>query len=238
MLFPIKVLFTDFSIKPNGVLHVGAHEAEELDDYVKFNWGHVIWVEAQPDLAKKLRTRLNPKYHTVIQEVAWSRSGEKLIFNIASNGQSSSLFEFGTHSTSYPEIEFIQSYEVETKRLDEILPSSASFDFVNLDVQGAELEVLRGLGQSLNRVNWVYTELNRKEVYQGCAKVKEIDDFLRAQGFRRVATRWVFGKGWGDGFYVRNSIHISLLKVLIRHLMWITLETPKYFYRVVKTLRQ
>ena len=92
MLFPIKVLFTDFSIKPNGVLHVGAHEAEELDDYVKFNWGHVIWVEAQPDLAKKLRTRLNPKYHTVIQEVAWSRSGEKLIFNIASNGQSSSLF--------------------------------------------------------------------------------------------------------------------------------------------------
>lgn len=86
--------------KPKGVLHVGAHRAEESQEYIENGWRHVIWIEAQPELAENLRKNLNNKFNTVIEAVAWSQSGEKLIFNVANNGQSSSLYEFGSHSES------------------------------------------------------------------------------------------------------------------------------------------
>jgi hypothetical protein len=37
--------------------------------------------------------------------------------------------------------------------------------------------------------------------------VEELDVLLRAQGFKRVATRWVLGRGWGDALYLRSSAH-------------------------------
>ena len=236
MLFPVKLLDRHMPSKPKGVLHVGAHQAEESQEYIENGWGHVIWIEAQPELAENLRKNLNNKFNTVIEAVAWSQSGEKLIFNVANNGQSSSLYEFGSHSESYPEITFETTIEVTTRRLDEILDTPIGFNFINLDIQGAELEALKGLSGILSEVKYVYTEVNKHEVYRDCATFSEIDAFLMDQGFKKISVRWVPGKGWGDSFYARKGVKVKSVGMHLRNIPWNMNAIARYL--VKKTLRR
>ncbi|MEY2672629.1 MAG: hypothetical protein RLZZ508_506, partial [Actinomycetota bacterium] len=56
MLISVKILKSLFEVNPKNILHVGAHNAEELGDYKKAGWGSNkrIWIEAQHELAKQL----------------------------------------------------------------------------------------------------------------------------------------------------------------------------------------
>ena len=205
MLFDVNDLVRNWNIRPKGVLHVGAHKAEEWPKYQANSWTPIIWVEGQAELVASLVELLPEKNNEIIEAYVWSESEVEKTFNIATNGQSSSLLEFGSHSIDYPEIQFEKILTIRTKRLDEVLSGKASFDFVNIDLQGVELEALIGLGQYMDQVKWIYTEVNRKEVYVDCTNVNELDHYLKAFGFSRVATRWCLGKGWGDALYVRKS---------------------------------
>lgn len=215
MLFPVETLANVWQVKPTGVLHVGAHEAEELNEYRKHGWGKVIWVEAQPNLADKLKSSLNRDENIVIEAAVWNKSGVKFDLKITSNSQSTSLLNFGSLKTKYPEISLVNTVEVISVRLDEILIEENKFNFVNLDIQGVELEALQGMGVFLDKVEWIYSEVNKEHVYENCATVDDMDTFLLDHGFKRIATRWVHGKGWGDALYVRTESIIPIkLRVL------------------------
>ena len=47
MLINFNDLFF-LSKKVTGIIHVGAHELEELPDYLKANISNIIWIEANP----------------------------------------------------------------------------------------------------------------------------------------------------------------------------------------------
>ena len=66
-----------------------------------------------------------------------------------------------------------------------------------------ELEVFRGAGEFLDRVDFIMTEVNRDEVYEGCAQVEEIDKYLSKYKFKRVETSWD-GDCWGDALYLKE----------------------------------
>lgn len=231
MLITVKELVKFWNIRPTGVLHVGAHLAEESKDYSSHGWGPVIWVEAQEKLANELRNSLDPAANRVFQAVIWDVDNELKRFGVASNSQSSSLLEFSTHSKSYPDIRMVEYFEVQTTRLDSLLFEMPIGNFLNLDIQGAELPAIKSLGNRINEIDYIYTEVNRKEVYSDCTKVEELDRYLKDFGFSRIATRWYLKEGWGDALYVRNSVklkssvlakvfsHLSALKFLIRQLI-------------------
>jgi FkbM family methyltransferase len=205
LISPIE-LSRIWGVKPKGILHVGAHEAEEFESYSSAGWSDlypVIWVEAQPDLCEKLRNKLDPKKSRVICAVVWNISGLNLELNIASNSQSTSLLELGTHKDNYPDITYIDKISVVTSRLDGVLNSFDSFDFVNLDIQGVELQALQGMGELLNSVKWIYTECNIEDVYIGCTKLDDLDNFLSGFGYMRVHTRLSGNAGWGDCLYLK-----------------------------------
>tara|TARA_B100000965_G_scaffold362182_1_gene344050 strand:- start:137 stop:385 length:249 start_codon:yes stop_codon:yes gene_type:complete len=75
---------------------------------------------------------------------------------------------------------------------------------INMDVQGYELEVLKGATETLKNINYVYCEVNRDEVYENNAYVEEIDEFLAGYGMERVETNWA-GDIWGDALYIRTK---------------------------------
>lgn len=216
MLITVKELQKLWDVKPTGVVHVGAHEAEESQDYLEYGFGNVTWIEAQPSLAESLRNSVLGLGDTVIEAAVWDKKGLTMNLNISSNGQSTSLFEFGTHEDSYPDISYVETFEIKTQVLDDLIDSNVQFDFLNLDIQGAELHALRGSISHLSKINWIYTEVNREKVYLNCALVKEIDEFLADHGFVRTTTRWCIGKGWGDALYIKKDLHKTFKKPIAR----------------------
>ncbi len=223
MLIPVRELVRNFKVRPEGVLHVGAHMAEESTEYKLHGWGNVVWVEAQPDLVQKLNRRLPPEGNVIIEAAVWDESEVELEFHIASNGESSSLLELGSHAESYPDIKYDKSIKVKTKRLDEVIPRERFADFLNVDVQGVELRALKGLGERISEFKWIYTEVNNSEVYKECTLVNDLDEFLRNKGFGRVTTRWALGVGWGDAMYVNNDIKeikVRSLAIKLQNLNW------------------
>ena len=78
-----------------------------------------------------------------------------------------------------------------------------NINFLNLDIQGAELKALKGLGKYIDNIDYIYTEVNTEKVYKDCALMSEIDDFLKEKGFERKCEAIYKQYGWGDAFYMR-----------------------------------
>lgn len=211
-----------WNIVPHGVLHVGAHMGEEKLLYEEAAWSPVIWVEAQPELVKYLEQQFEGTSDQVICATIWDENDITLKLNISSNSGSSSLLEFGTHKDSYPQISFTKEIDVKTSRLDRVLNSEHLPNFLNLDIQGVELQALRSLGDLINKLDYIYVEVNTKEVYKDCTKLVELDKYLTKHGFKRVITRRYLRHGWGEALYVRKReyskniiIYFSRLKNMI-----------------------
>lgn len=207
MLISARQLHRFWNVSPGSMLHVGAHEAEEEGDYRRLGWGPVVWVEALPDKADALSNRFSgDPGNRVYRGVAWDADGDRIAFNVADNGQSSSAFRFDTHELEHPEIRHVGQIEVITTRLDTLLADERErFDMVCLDIQGAELRALTGLGDRLAAARWIYCEVNTEPLYDGIALFPEITDFLDSQGFRLADWR-ITGHGWGDALYVRAGL--------------------------------
>lgn len=205
MLISVKFLTKKLGIEPHGVLHVGAHKAEEEASYSRYGWSAenpTIWIEAQPSLAVALEKSLDQRNNRIICAVAWDQDDVYLPFHITNNGESSSVYELGQHLQKHPRVKRIETIQLRTSKLSTILPKDAGFDFVNLDIQGAELRALIGMEETISKVKWIYTEVNKIPLYKEIPLIGELDDFLEKRGFQRYMARWVPFKGWGDALYI------------------------------------
>lgn len=236
MLIPAKEISRIWGIKPNSILHVGAHHAEELEEYKSLEWANqwgVIWVEAQESLISNLKALISGSNSKVIHAAIWDEDDKELEFKITNNSQSSSLLNLGTHKTNYPDIGVTQSVKIFTKRLDTVLEADSKIEFLNLDIQGVELRALKGLGMRISDVRWIYTEVNSQMVYKECALISDIDIFLKDKGFTRVATFWVAGRGWGDALYIGNYFEIPFRKRLTSKFKFLSWKFQQEAKRVI-----
>lgn len=225
MLIPFKELFERHKVTDcKRILHVGAHSGEEADYYASMGVTDVHWIEADPRTYGKLVQRIqNFKGQYALNACISDDDGTEVDFHVASNGgQSSSILDFGTHAKMHPDCTWVGSFKLKTVRLDTLfnsgrLPTTWNFDLVNVDVQGLELQVLKGMGVFLSTVKYLYLEVNKDHVYsselktssgevkQGCALVGEIDAYVAQFGFKRVETMWASANlSWGDGFFIKQ----------------------------------
>ena len=199
-------LVATYDMKINGVLHVGAHLAEEASTYHDLGAGNVTWVEANPAVMPQINEVLaHYPGQRVIQALVYSEDGAWLDFNVTNfDGMSSSILEFGDHRVLYPDTVFVDKVKLHTSTIDSIADVyGVAANFLLMDIQGAELHALKGATRFLQSVDYVMSEVNDAEVYVDCAKVWELDAVLA--GFERVATHWVGDQHWGDGLWVRRQ---------------------------------
>jgi len=140
------------------------------------------------------------------------------------DGQASSILKPGLHAELYPYIEFTESENIEIKRFDEL--GLGNVRFLNIDIQGFELEALKGCEKFLgNKIHYIYTEVNRKHVYKNCALIQEIDEYLEKFDLVRVKTRWwnMFTP-WGDAFYIIRARLSVFQKLKIRLVRLLRIE--------------
>ena len=203
MLISLHELFKKYNINFKGILHVGAHECEEIKDYCTYiEPNKILWIEALEDKVKLCKSRYP---NTFIENAVVSDKVEIVKFNRSNNGQSSSILELGLHKHFHPDVWYTNSYEVETKMLKDIITKyNIEYNFLNLDIQGVELKALKGMEEYLPNVDYIYTEVNSDYVYENCCIITEIDSYLEKFGLFRVETKWCENYRWGDAFYIRK----------------------------------
>lgn len=203
MLIQFKDIVRKYG-KPEGILHVGANVGEEAAVYDEMGIKDVFWVEANSQLIPQLKINAGKYNHKVMHALAGDVEGLEVELHISNNaGQSSSILELGTHKIAHPEVHYVGSEVMKMIRLDQ-RSCWGGYDFLNIDVQGAEIKVLKGLGDCLTSFKWVYLEVNKAELYKGCALIGEIDIYLKGFGFKRVETKWAGNTGWGDALYIKR----------------------------------
>ena len=190
-MFDYDTIVEKYNIKLNGVIHVGGHIGEEIPLYKK-QTNNIHIFEPIRECFDMIDNTVN-KYN-----VAIGSNSSVMEFNVASNYQSSSFLDPETHLTEHDWVTFREKRLIQITTLDSY--NITDCNFLNIDVQGYELEVLKGAKNTLNRINYILTEVNEKELYKNCAQMSEIDAFL-GPTFKRVETIMT-PHGWGDALYI------------------------------------
>lgn len=209
MLIPFSVLIEKYNIHPKGVLHVGANTGQEAGAYYANGIERSIWIEAIPRVFEQLKLNISScKDAIAFNECVSNVDGQIVEFKVTdNNGESSSMLDLAKHKEFYPTVLVAETIRCVTKKLDTLLLENiidvSQYDFLTMDLQGAELLALRGLKDNLHKVNHAYLEVNRDELYAGCARVEQLDEFLLTYGLKRIETYWT-GNNWGDAYYTRD----------------------------------
>lgn len=205
----VKNIINQYNINITGILHIGAHECEELGFYVS-NLNvlpeNIIWIDA---IDTKVQLNINNGIPNVYHNVITDKDDDIVEFNISNNFQSSSIFELGDkHIEYYPHIHYTDKIKQKTITIDTFYKKNnldpSKYVFWNFDIQGAELLALKGGSDAIKHVKMLYLEVNRDEMYKNCDRVEAVDSFLLDKGFKRVHDTISDGTSWGDAIYVRN----------------------------------
>lgn len=208
MITRMQDIIDKYDIKISGVIHIGAHQGQEVLDYVNCGIKDMILFEPLRSNFSILENNIsgvdaNIKMH----QVALGNEEKKVSMYISNNDQlSSSILKPKKHLELHPYVLFVGTEEVEMKRLDSFCEETQSFNFINMDVQGYELEVLKGGTKTLEHIDCVYCEVNRDEVYENNVLIEDLDEFLSQYDMERVDTAWWDGNGdWGDALYIKKQ---------------------------------
>lgn len=208
MMIDFDTLWPKYGIKPNGVLHLGANTGQEAPVYDRHGVKDVTWVEAIPAVFDQLAKNVEKYGHTCILACVGDEEGKEVEFNISNNeSQSSSYLELAHHKIIHPEVSYVEKFKTTICRLDKMMAEDAyklGDWFLNADLQGAELPAFKGMGKLLGDFKWVYTEVNKRETYKGCALIHEVDVYLEQFGFVRVETGDWVGDTWTDALYIKS----------------------------------
>jgi hypothetical protein len=140
---------------------------------------------------------------------------------------------------------------VETMSLDACLEANdvPRADFIELDVQGGELEVLTGAARTLERTLGVQAEVEFAPMYVGQPLFADIDAFLRARGFqlfdlsryhvRRSSAAPTRGQLlWGHALYLRDHRVLSPELAARLAIVAVLLDLPDLAADIVASLSE
>ncbi|MEQ9491457.1 MAG: FkbM family methyltransferase [Alphaproteobacteria bacterium] len=198
----------------------------EPPSYLPFiDAGLATLIAAEPDqnALPALREKFPPPHRIIDRPIG---RGGAATLHLTNTGYTSSLYE--------PNLDLMERFQdlaehcqvvdripVETVRLDDVLDGQQP-DFLKMDVQGAELDVLTGAEKALETVQVVQTEVEFIELYKGQPLFADIDTAMRKAGFQfhtflGSATRTYkpisLPKGgaqgvkqllWGEAVYIRS----------------------------------
>ena len=218
MLIPLEKLIQDYNLKIQGIIHIGAHELQELAWYNQagIKNENIYWFDANAELVEQMKIK-HPTSH-INYVVASDVDNRKVDYIITNSSQSNSIYELDVHKTEYAWCHEVGRIPVTTTRLDTWFEKTkidySKLNAVFCDCQGADLDVIKGLGNMILDIDYIYTEINFAHMYRNCALADEMDTYLKQFGFHRVVTQ-LASDNWGDCLYIRD--YVSTPKKLSVH---------------------
>ena len=202
-ILDLKKLVGQYNLNIKGVIHIGAHFGEENKIYDELNIKNRIFFEPLESNFSVLKERVKDKYILIKKALGNEKKKVTMFVEKKKKGQSSSILKPVLHLVQYPEIKFEETEVVEMVRLDDLGLDLKDYNFISIDVQGYELEVFKGAEKTLKNIDYIVSEINREELYENCARVEQLIQFLTPYGFKLVEENWI-GGSWGDGLFIKK----------------------------------
>lgn len=188
-----------------GVIHAGAHLAEEYSAYEEHGVAHSLWIEPQWRCCANIRRRIGHHPGVDVRNVALGADATARRLHLASNGQSSSLLPPKRHISVHPHVHFSGASEwVTVQTLDALTFDRSLYQLLVLDLQGYELEALRGAELTLRSLSWVCSEVARVELYEGQPLVGELREWMAARSWELISEEWWPGSDEGECLWRRT----------------------------------
>ena len=224
---------------PISLVDVGCRNGipEELSQIQKSIFS--IGFDADKVECERLNQQPHPYHDRQIFPLFVSGGQESVDFHLYhARGSSSSLQPNQRYQTLFggPVFKIEQSVRVQAMGLDAFFsnnPELPAPDFIKLDTQGSELQILEGAVEALQTCSMVEVEVEFIEMYERQSLFSDVMNFMLAQGFdlfhlnRVISQRRGFSayaKGqltFGDALFVRREDRIShyssekLLKLIV-----------------------
>ena len=201
----LKKIVKKFANKIHSIAHVGAHLGQEVGIYLQAKPDNLYLFEPQKNIFDKLNSKVLDKNNVFTFNFGLGADNSKKILHKATenNGASSSLLEPKLHLELHSNIKFENNEEVEVKRFDEL--NINDVNFLVLDVQGFELEVIKGFGKKMESIDFLFTEINKNFVYKNNVLIQQLDEHLNKVGLVRFSTFWDPYLPYGDAFYINKK---------------------------------
>lgn len=185
--------FTRQGFSLRGVVHVGANDGYEIQFYLHPVIGcrHVLAIEPLAEACSVIREDWSQDPRVRIIQSALGNIPALLPLAITQgDGQGSSFLpEIRPHNPSSP-YEIVERRTVPVQRFDQLVDQIhldlRLYDCLVIDVQGMELAVLEGMGQTLGpagHFDYLNIELSREPLYEGGVPAQQVVDWLRDRGF-------------------------------------------------------
>lgn len=171
----------NWGFNPTATIDIGAYSGEWTKVFKKiYPTAKVLMIEAQDKMASRLQEVCDLYQGDVCYEstLLGATDGEQVTFVEAGFG--SSIFE---ENSSYDR----SPVQKTLTRLDSLLgryPDFQKVDFLKLDVQGYELEVLKGAEQAVDLAEFVLMEASLIPINKGCPLFADVLAFMERVNFR------------------------------------------------------
>jgi len=197
------------SMNVSGIIHAGAHCGQELPAYIASGCRELLLFEPLRGPSEILvgwagqLVGMTPGLNISIEKKALGSSNGTGSMAVSSNeGQSSSLLKAKEHLDMCPSVVFGEPEEVTITTLDDY--DTSKYNTLVLDCQGYEAEIIKGATKSLDNIDYVFTELNIQELYEGCPLIEDMDALLASHDLIRVSYIQE-GLGFGTGIYIKRK---------------------------------
>ena len=189
----------------------GANKGNMIDIFIAQYRAPIIYAfEPIPDLVKKLKEKYRSMENIHVYQKALGSSNSTIPFNILNYQNASSVFKPGRWNYKYHQekMNVEETIQVEQVRLDDVLKGKA-VDIIKLDLQGYELEALKGMENLLDNIKIIDTEIEFVHMWENQPLFADIDICLRKHGFRllNLYELWTHHDGQlsaGDAVYLNN----------------------------------
>nr|WP_281035189.1 FkbM family methyltransferase [Mesorhizobium tamadayense] len=188
--------------KPDPViLDIGCNDGTDTRRFLRLcPKAKLYCFEPDPRAATRFKKNMNLYLDKVkLLEIALSDRNGTIDFH-PSNGegsakdwdQSGSIRRPKNHLVEHDWVRFDRPISVETRRLDDWCSEAnlTKIDFIWMDVQGAESDVIAGGRQTLSNTRFIYTEYSDHELYEGQLSLQAILDLLPSF---ELVTRYAHG---------------------------------------------
>jgi FkbM family methyltransferase len=188
--FPEKDIFLPLHIKLNIFFDVGASVGNYVEQIRKQGYsGKVVSFEPTAGAYLKLMERSSRDSNwSVYDRCALGNTNGIVNINVSLNSFSSSILPIlELHLKAAPDSKYVNQETVPILRLSDVWASQFSqFNKIGIkiDVQGFELDVLKGAIEIIDFIEFIQIEMSLVEVYSGQSLYTDVDLFLRSHGFR------------------------------------------------------